>query len=238
MFQIFFAIFFLIFSLQGCLLGFTNAQRHIPKEFFNVYVPAAQDVSIYGGNSSRLSVAVRQKLAERTDLNLTSLQKARWAMKVTVLNRVQSIVAVDSCKNPSTPTVASGAFTCTAIHPEFTTTQSQNTSRPTSFNQPSVSPSQERISLVVQVRAIDLKTGAILWTSLYTADNIPPVVFNEIGDTDGSTMKYMQWTPDLHALRYQETVDAAVQAFSNAIALNLQADLFSYLPKNNAKINK
>lgn len=222
---------------NGCVVGFRNMQNHIPEEFSNVYVPSAKDVSIYSGNSSRLSQSIRQKLALRTDIRLTNLQNARWALQIKVLDRQQSIVAVDSCKNPSTPSVASGAYICTKIHPELTNTTSATSSAPTSFNQPSVSPSQENLSLSVEAKAIDLNNGATIWAKLYTASNIPAVVFNEIGDTDGNTIKYTQWNPDLHTLRYQEAIDNAVKSYSEAIANDIQTMIFSAMPKKGVQNN-
>jgi len=196
--------------------------------YSKIYVPAANDSSVYSGNSSRLSYAVRNVLANRTDIDLTDVENARVALQIKIIDRQQTITAVDSCKNANgTPTVASGAFTCTLIHPELT---GGDPSQPTSFNQPSVSPSQESLYLVVDAKAIDLNNGKVLWNKRYYAANIPPAVFNEIGDTDSRTMAYMSNKPDMHGLRYQEAVDNAVQAFSNAIANDLQNALFASLP--------
>ncbi|WP_148697573.1 hypothetical protein [Silvanigrella aquatica] len=206
-------------------------QNHIPEEFSKVYFPSTKDASVYAGNSSRLSFAIRQKIALRSDMQLTTLENARWALQVKILDRNQSIVAVDSCKNPSTPSVASGSYLCTSIHPELTNTADTPTTFPTSFNQPSISPSQEKIDLNVEAKAIDLNTGQTMWAKLYSANNIPSIVFNEIGDTDGNTTKYTQWTPDLHGLRYQEAIDNTVKAYSEAIAFDVQKMIFSSMPK-------
>ena len=212
-------------------MGFYNSQSHIPIVYSNIYVPAANDSSIYSGNSSRLSFAVRNVLANRTDIHLTDISNARVALQIKILDRQQTIAAVDSCNNASgTPTVGSGAFVCTQIHPEMT---GGNPGAPISFNQPSVSPSKESLSLIVEAKAIDLNDGKILWAKRYIAGNLAPVIFNEIGDNgDGRTMVYMAKIPDQHGLRYQEAVDSAVQAFSNTIATDLQAALFASLPTN------
>ncbi len=224
--------------MGGCVIGFSNTQNHVPEEFSNVYIPSAKDASIYSGNSSRLSQSVRQKLALRTDIKMTNLQNARWTLQIKVLDRNQSIVAVDSCKTPSTPSVASGAYLCTSIHPELTNTTSSSSNAPKSFNQPSISPSSENLSLVVEAKAIDLNNGATMWAKLYTASNIPAIVFNEIGDTDGNTVKYTQWTPDLHVLRYQEAIDNTVKSYSDAIATDVQTMIFSSMPKKGAISDK
>lgn len=148
-----------------------------------------------------------------------------------VLDRKQSITAVDSCANAAgTPYVGNGAFSCEQIHPELT---GRNSSLPSSFNQPSISPSSEGLFLVVEAKAIDLNNGKILWAKRYYAANVTSAVFNEIGDNgDGRTLAYMANKPDMHGLRYQEAVDSAVQAFSNSIAADIQAGLFANLPKN------
>ena len=178
-----------------------------------------------------MSAAIREILAHRTDIQLTPLSQARLALQIQILDRVQSIVAVDSCQNPGTPYVASFAYSCSFIHPELTNSN-PNLLAPTSFNQPSISPNSENIYLVVDAKAVDLNTGHILWAKHYYANNIPVVVFNEIGDTDNRTSSNMANKPQLHGLRYQEAIDNAVQSFSNAIAADLQNSLFSSLSKN------
>jgi hypothetical protein len=171
---------------------------------------------------------VRDLLSKRTDIKLVPVNEARWALQMTILDRQQTIVAVDDCTNTGNPTVGSGAFLCTTIHPEIF---NENTSLPTSFNQPSVSPSQESISLVVSVRAIDLNNGQVMWAKLYNGQ-VPPVVFNEIGDTgDRITMTQLQNMPDLHAMRYQEVVESAVQTYSQAIAADIENLVFTSFPR-------
>jgi hypothetical protein len=224
------AIFF-----NGCVVGFSNMQNHVPEEFSNVYLPSAKDTSVYSGNSSRLSQSVRQKLALRTDIHMTNLQNARWALQIKVLDRYQKIVTVDSCATPSTPSVASGAYLCALIYPKLANTTGTLPNAPTSFNQPSISPSTENISLFVEVKAIDLNNGSTMWAKRYAANNIPPIVFNEIGDTDGNTIKYTQQTPDLHVLRYQEAIDNTVAAYSDAIATDIQSMIFSAMPKKGTR---
>ena len=223
-----FIILFISILVHSCVVGFSNKKNHVPEEFSKVYIPSAKDSSIYSGNSSRLSQSVRQKIALRTDIQMTNLEEARWALQIKVFDRKQSIVAIDDCRNPSTATVASGAFKCSSIHPELSDSK---TTDPTSLNQPTKSPSQEKISLVVQVKAIDLNSGATIWAKRYTAGNIPEIIFNEIGDKDGNTVKYTQWTPDLHVHRYQEAINNAVKAFSDSIASDVQTMIFESMPK-------
>ncbi len=224
-----FTVILIIFA-QGCVVGFTNAQNHVPVLYSKIYLPAAIDYSIYSGNSSRLTYAIRNVLANRRDIQLTVLEDARVALQVKILDRLQSINAVDDCHNlGGTSSVASGAFTCSAIHPEL----SQSNPGPTSFNQPAVSPRSESISLVVDAKAIDLNNGHILWAKKYVASNISPTTFDEIGDAgDNRTHAYTAQTPDLHSLRYQEAIDNAVKAYSNKIADDIKNSLISSLPTN------
>lgn len=207
--------------LTSCTFGFSNARTHIPQKYNLVYLPAANDASVYAGQSARLTFAVRDRLARSTDLQFTSIKKANWALEIKIQDKTQLIQVVDTCNNPGNPTVASGAYFCSVIHPEITT-GNPNTTQPHSFNQPSVSPRTESTMLHVQVRAIDLKTGAILWAKNYSEKNLTIQIFNEIGDPgDGRTMTNMQNTPNLHALRYREAVDRSVALLSDQISQDI-----------------
>ncbi len=212
---------------QSCVMGFSNAHNHVPVMFSKVYMPAANDGTIYSGNSSRLSASIRTFLAGRSDVELTSLDEARMALQVKILDRQQSITAVDSCNNPGTSYVGSLAYNCMNIHPDVT--PGGSSTAPVSINQPSVSPSSESLYLVVDVRAIDLNNGKVLWSKRYFSN---AVSFNEIGDPgDNRTMNAMVNTPQLHGLRYLEAIDNAVQTYSDTIAADLTSTLFASLPQ-------
>lgn len=212
--------------LLSCTFGFSNAGIHIPQTHMKVYLPAAKDGSIYGGQSARLSFAIRERLTHTTDFEFTSLENARWALDVKILDKNQKIEIVDFCSNPGYPVVANGAYFCSIIHPEITTGD-PNTSLPTSFNQPSISPSIESLVLFVQVRAIDLNTGKLMWAKNYSDKNLTPQNFNEIGDQgDGRTTTNMKDNPNLHALRFREAVDNAVVILSERIAEDVQSLIF------------
>lgn len=218
-----FACFFLC-SFSACVVGFENGRQGLGarNEPVRLYVPAAQDDSVYGGQSSRLSFAVREKLAHQSSIHLTAPSQAQLGLSLKILDRQQTVVAVDDCNDPGTPTVGSGAYACSEIHPELTE-GSISTRQPSSFQQPSLSPATESLSLVVEVRLIDLNNGKILFAKRYFSENIPAVVFNEIGDNgDGRTMSYTQDDPHLHVFRYQEAVNNAVFSYSQAIAEDVQ----------------
>ncbi len=223
----------LVISLNcsACVIGFSNFQNHIPEEYAKVYVPAAIDNSIYSGNSSRLSQAIRKELSLRTDLQLTDINHAQWALFIKITDRLQNIIAVDDCKNPSAASIANGAYLCSKIHPELT----NQANVPYSLNQPNISPAKEELSLIAEIKAIDLNTGNVIWAKEYSSKNIQPISFHEIGDTDGKTVKYMQWTPDLHVLRYQEAVDNAVMSFANTVASDVLKTIFASMPKRGSK---
>lgn len=212
-----------LLSFTSCVIGLSNAEHRLPEKFSHIFIPSAHDSSAYSGNSSRLTFAVRNLVAQRTGVTLTSIEKARWALEMRIIDRIQAINVVDNCNNPGNARVASGAYQCAEIHPEM---KGGPATAPTSFTHPSVSPSSENMMLVVRVRAIDLNDGHVFWSKFYNG-NLPLVVFNEIGDTDGRTIANMQNTPDLHALRYQEAVDNAVNSYATAIANDLQSLIFS-----------
>lgn len=235
--KIIYYIGFIAAVLTSCTMGFSNTNVHVPKAFENVYIPSAKDESIYAGQSARLSFVVRDKLSRYADFNFTSIDKARWALEIKILNKVQKIVTVDTCNNPGNPTVASGAYECAIIHPEITT-GNPNTTQPHSFNQPSVSPSTESTMLYVQVRAIDLNTGAVMWAKNYSEKNLSVQIFNEIGDPgDGRTMSNMKNTPNLHALRYREAVDNSVSLLSERIAADIENLTFAYFSSQSTQEN-
>lgn len=212
----------------GCTVGFSNASQRVPGAYSKIYIPAANDSSLFAGQAARLSEAVRTLLANRNDVRITGLEDARFALRIQILSRQQSIVSVDSCNNASgTPQVANGAYNCVDIHPELT----GNPGLPTSFNQPAVSPNQEQVNLVVLAKAIDLNDGHVLWQKTYNGRNMAAAGFQEIGDKgDGRTLTYMANKPDLHGLRYQEALDNAVQTMSSAIAADIQNSLLAALP--------
>lgn len=216
-----------VFLLNGCTFGFSNARIHIPQSHIKVYLPSAKDDSIYGGQSARLSFAIRERLSHTTDLQFTAIKNARWALDVKILDKVQKIEIVDTCNNPGNPIVASGAYFCNIIHPEFTT-GNPDTSKPISFNQPYVSPNMESTMLYVQVRAVDLDTGKLMWAKNYSDKNLAKQIFNEIGDPgDGRTITNMKSSPNLHALRYREAIDVSVQILSDRIAQDIQTLIYN-----------
>ncbi len=222
---------FVALTLSSCTFGFSNARIHIPDSYIKLYLPAAQDGSIYGGQSSRLTFALRDRLSHTTDLQFTSLKKARWALDVKILDKKQRIEVVDTCNNPGNPIVASGAYFCSIIHPELTT-GNPDTERPTSFNQPYVSPNMESTSLYVHVKAIDLETGKMIWAKNYDDTNLTKQIFNEIGDPgDGRTITNMSDKPNLHALRYREAIDVSVTILSDRIAQDVQNQIYAQFSK-------
>lgn len=236
--KILFSLLILCFALQACTFGFSNARIHIPNSHLKVYIPAAKDASIYGGQSSRLTFAIRERLSHTTDLQFTDLKSAKWALDVKIIDKTQKIEIVDTCNNPGNPIVASGAYFCSVIHPEFTT-GNPDTSRPMSFNQPYVSPNMESTILTVQVRALDIDTGKIMWAKNYSDKNLTKQIFNEIGDPgDGRTITNMKDSPNLHALRYREAIDVSVQILSDRIAQDVQNLIYAQFSINERRAPK
>ncbi len=214
----------LAFFLTGCTVGFANNRIATDENYARLYFPSAIDNSISAGNSSRLSYAVRQELSKHSDITLTSLNQARLALTMKIINRKVEILSVDSCKNPGTPTVGNGSFNCSLIHPEQVSGSSQ---APSSFSQPSISPSQESIGLVISAKLIDLNDGKVLWAKTYDLKNTPSYVFNEIGDSgDNRTIVNMAKVPQLHGLRHQEAIEHGVAQFSKQIAQDIVENIY------------
>lgn len=215
------------FFISSCTVGLQNARMRVPEKYSKIYIPAATDSSVSAGNAARVSSAIRGQVAKDTDVQFTNLEEARLALQIKILDRTRTIQSVDSCNNAGTPTIGSGAFACSAVHPEML---DPNTNLPSSFNLPNSSPSSESVNLQIQVRAIDLNSGAVIWGKIYNVGQ----TWNEIGDTgDGRTASHLQFAVDLHALRSQEALDTAVQNAADSIAVDVRNQLFSTLNKRN-----
>ncbi len=214
------------FLFNSCQVTFLNGWNNIPEEFHNIYLPSVVDESNLGGNSIRLSNAIRKNLAKRTDVNLVSIDNARIGLWIHILNRKQTIVSVDNCQNPGSPTVGSGAFACSEIHPNIV---NRNDASFDSMTQPAQSANTESLVFTYQWKIIDLSSGEILFSEKATTSGTS---FNEIGDNgDGRTLAYVQKNPQLHALRYQEIVDDTVKNIAESIAADMEGKIVTQLNK-------
>lgn len=188
---------------SACTVRFTNAERSGPSPARPaVYVPTAVDVSSFGGHAGRISAAVRRRLATDPRVLLTSRDRARWGVDIRIIERNRLITAVERCY-AGVKRVGSAAYPCVedAIH------------------QPSVSATGEQLQLTVDIIAIDLRTGASVASKRIDGSAGNFFVVADAGTTEGSTiLAGLSHTPELHALRYLENTDAAIDRIGNTIA--------------------
>ena len=144
--------------LGGCVTGFTNAQRRLDSRSRTLFVPAVSDVSSRGGNSGRLSVAIRRALALDTRFQLVPIEEARWAVGMDLVNVDRRTETAAECAGSNTQanaTVASLAFACKKLQEQLALAE--------------VSSETESVGLDLRVRAVDLTSGATVLTLRYDA---------------------------------------------------------------------
>lgn len=205
----------LALSTQGCVLRFSNSDRRIDANYRRIFVPSAVDSSSRGGQASRISRQLRQALALDTRFVLVPLNEARLAVDVQILDSKKVTTATADCdRKPTNNRVASGAFSCDDAM--------------LNINQATVSSEKENLVMEIQVRVIDLNSGHIV--SKNTFKNISseyPVV--SASDTVNANLSR---TPQLHALRYVENMDGAVDSIGSSVASSVLSALLSLSPQD------
>ncbi|MBX9703553.1 MAG: hypothetical protein K2X39_05315, partial [Silvanigrellaceae bacterium] len=101
--------------LTSCTVGFSNSLRQLDSRYAKIFIPSAYDSSSFGGQASRLSMAVRTLLSKKTDIEISDLDEARWAISIKIMQRNQLVTQVDDCINTSskaTQTVGNGSILC------------------------------------------------------------------------------------------------------------------------------
>ncbi len=190
-------------TLTSCAIHFTNAQSHIAPEYRLVYVPAATDSSSKGGNSLRISDAVRRTLVKNGQFRLVGPSEARWGVDILLRERNTTIQTVEAC-TPVERTFGAGAYAC----------DESNIQLPTKV------AATEGTSMTAEVSAIDMRTGqAVRRTVIQIKDTDTPywVVADKAGD-GARVLQTLARTPELHALRYVENIDSSVQRVGDRIA--------------------
>jgi hypothetical protein len=198
----------LLLFICGCAVNFTNAQQGISPEYRKVFVPAATDISTSGGNSLRISQAVRRKLAKNTQFELVPLEEARWGIDIRIVARKIGITLVEVCTTAN-PIIASGAHKCDD----------------TNIHIPTKVADQEGVGMVAEIHTIDLRTGQTIRKSQVDL-NPSEVPFWVVADRNGDGARVrssLSRTPELHALRYAENLDAAVERAGERIATQVMA---------------
>lgn len=204
------------FALPGCVVRLTNSERNVETSFRKIYFPAATDISTHGGQASRISVAVRRAFALDTRFELTSLDEARWALDVQIKNSLVTATKTEECKL-GTEVLGSGAYGCELVL--------------NNFNQPTISSEEEQLFLDVDVRAIDLNTGKALRSLRF--EKVSSGAFPVVGDAD--IRARLRATPQLHALRYVENRDSAVDTIASNIAGQVLASMLTLDPNEAAR---
>lgn len=202
----------LIALLCGCVTGFTNAQRRLDARERSIFVPAVVDTTSRGGNSGRLSMAIRRAIALDTRFQLAPLEQARWALGMDLVGfdrRTEKAAECAGSQSQPDAEVASRSFTCKQLTGQLALAE--------------VSSEEESVGLDLRVRAIDLNTGKTMLAIRY--DPTRRAVFPVVGNQD--VQAGLRLTPQLHALRYLENEDAAVEAMGAQIAANLLGSILS-----------
>lgn len=200
------ALFACLFVLSHCVVHFTNSEYRTDGDFRRVYLPSMTDDGTLGGNSLRLSTALRKKISTNTRIILTSMEDARWALDIAIKGRnVQTETWIDCKEQAPNKVVFSGSAVCENL----------------GFNQSKISSEREMITMKIVASAIDLRTGSVMKTRDYSLQSpVFDVVGPEAVQTDLSAF------PQLHALRYAENVDTQINNIAIYLADLIEGDFF------------
>jgi hypothetical protein len=196
--------------LSACAVHFSNAQSRISPEYRLLYVPAAADASPTGGNSLRISEAVRRALMKNGQFRLVGAQDARWGIDIQLRERRIAIQTVEAC-SPSERTFGAGAYAC----------DESNIQLPTKV------AATEGIALTAEVSAIDMRTGqSVRRTVVQIKDSEVPYWVVADKEGDGARVRQsLSRTPELHALRYAENIDNSISRVGDRIASQIMGML-------------
>ena len=204
----FFASAFIALASSGCVFRYANAERNIDSAFRRVYVPAVTDASTRGGQAGRLSHAVRRSLSLDTRFALVPANQARVAVDIQILESAKVTAEVVECKT-GTEILAAESTSCDAVK--------------RGFNLPDASAERETALLDVRVRVVDLNDGRLLYNRVLPQVSSGP--YPLVGEAE--TRAGLKRTPELHALRYVEKVDAAIDRIGQTVAAEVSGVLLS-----------
>lgn len=193
---------------SSCVFRFANAERNIDALYRRIYLPAANDYGTHGGVSARVSQAVRRALALDTRFSLVPASEARVAVDVAILDSRRVTTKVLECKSDD-DVVASDSRSCRNLKDDFSA--------------PDASAEQESTVVDLRVRLVDLGDGRLLFNR--TLPNVSSGAYDLVGTAD--TRKGLEDTPQLHALRYVENVDAAYARVGEVVAAQVVSALLS-----------
>jgi hypothetical protein len=193
---------------SGCTFRYANAERNIDSAYRRVYLPTATDASARGGQASRVSQAVRRALALDTRFSLVPVNQARVAVDVTIVDSARVTSEVIECKT-NQEILAGESVSCADVQKGFAL--------------PDASAEKEVTLVDVRVRVVDLTDGRLLYNR--TLPKVSSGVYELVGDVD--TRRGLKATPQLHALRYVERVDAALERVGQGVAAEIVSALLS-----------
>ncbi|NBW81728.1 hypothetical protein EBR21_08235 [bacterium] len=200
-----------LISFSGCIYRLANLERvpsSIPR---TIYIRPVDDNTSRAGQAPKLMVALRRLLTQDRSFVLTDLETARWGLEIRILDAGRSITRVEKC-DQGNEILASGAVPCGRVA--------------AAGNLPDISAEEEVSQMSVDARAIDLKTGAVLFN--LQLPNLTTGAYNIVGD--GTVRASMSNAQGLHALRYLENGANAVESLANTAAVRIYEQLVNLSP--------
>lgn len=192
----------------GCVFRYANAERNIDSAFRRVYVPAVTDASTRGGQAGRVSSAVRRALSLDTRFALVPANEARVAVDVQILESAKVTTEVVECK-AGTEVLAAESSPCEVVQKGFIL--------------PDASAERETALLDVRIRLVDLNTGRLLHNRVLP--QVSSGAYPLVGEAEARAG--LRRTPELHALRYVEKVDSAIDRIGQTVAAEVVGVLLS-----------
>ena len=207
------AMFSILFS--GCVYRFANSDRVLTSQPRTLYISPVVDATARAGQAPKLTSALRRLLTQNRDFILTDIKTARWGLEIQITDATRTVTKVEKC-NQGNEILASGAIPCSQVK--------------ASGKLPDISAEEEVAMMSVNARAVDLRTGAVLFQ--LNLPNVATGAYPIIGD--GTVRASMSTSQDLHVLRYLENSENAVESLSGSIAARIYDQLVAIPPPSPA----
>ncbi|NBX17570.1 MAG: hypothetical protein EBR09_09415 [Proteobacteria bacterium] len=200
-----------LFSISGCIYRFANSDRIISSQPRTLYISNVTDGTARAGQAPKLTAALRRLITQNREFILTDVHTARWGLEIQITDAARSVTRVEKC-DQGNEILASGAVPCSKI-------KSEN-------KLPDVSAEDEVAQMSVVARALDLRTGAVLFQ--LNLPNIATGAYPIVGD--GTVRASLSNSQDLHVLRYMENSENAVESLAGTIAARIYDQLVAIPP--------
>ncbi|MFZ9519621.1 MAG: hypothetical protein ACO3A4_04010 [Silvanigrellaceae bacterium] len=204
----------LLMGLAGssaCIYRLANLERVPSNTPRTLYIRPVNDNTSRAGQAPKLMAALRRLVTQDRSFILTDLETARWGLEVRIVASGRSITRVEKC-DQGNEILASGAIPCSRVA--------------AAGNLPDISAEEEVSQMSVDAKAIDLQTGAVLFN--LQMPNLTTGAYNIVGD--GTVRASMSNAQGLHALRYMENSDSAVDSLASTAAARIYEQLVSLSP--------